>query len=52
MGNQVSNIIWILESRFPTARNFKFCVKHDWWSIRPPSKFQAKIVFISGDMRH
>ena len=35
-----------------TARNLKFCMKRDWWSIRPPSKFQVKIVFISWDMRH
>ena len=26
-----------------TTRNLKFCTKHDWWSIRPPSKFHVKI---------
>ena len=35
-----------------TARNFKFCVKHDWWSTRPPSKFQVKIIFLGWDMGH
>ena len=29
-----------------TAGNFKFCVKHDRWSARPPSKFQVKIIFL------
>ena len=29
-----------------TARIFKFCVKHDWWSTRPPSKFQVKIILL------
>ena len=35
-----------------TARNFKFCVTHDWWSTRPPSKFQVKIIFLGWDMGH
>ena len=29
-----------------TATNLKLCTKHGWWSIRPPSKFQVKIIFI------
>ena len=29
-----------------TARNLKLCTKHGWWSIRPHSKFQMKIIFL------
>ena len=30
-----------------SATNLKLCTKHGWWSIRPPSKFQVKIISIS-----
>ena len=27
-------------------------MKHSWWSIRPPSKFQVNIIFLGWDMGH
>ena len=39
---------WILEKHVRgRQKNLKFGMKHGWWSIRAPSKFQVKSIITS-----